>query len=85
MSFGVSGYRFDMNISNGFFFLISPCKDLFDFFMSDMHGDSDDLNEDLVNGMWEEDRNTSKTGVTSYLIENNLSMLLSQYIQDSLN
>ena len=45
------------------------------FFMSDMHGDSDDLNEELVNGMGEEDKNTSTTGVTSYLIENNLSML----------
>ena len=43
--------------------------------MSDMHGDSDDLNEELVNGMGEEDKNTSTTGVTSYLIENNLSML----------
>ena len=37
--------------------------------MFDMHGDSDDLNVELVNGMWEEDKNTSKTGVTSYLIE----------------
>ena len=45
-----------MNISNGFFFLISPCKDSFDFFMSDMHGDSYDHNVDLVNGMQGEDK-----------------------------
>ena len=69
MSFGVSGYRFNMNMSNGFFFLISPCKDSFDFFMSDMHGDSYDHNVDLVNGMQGEDKITSKTGATSYLIE----------------
>ena len=37
--------------------------------MSDMHGDSYDLNVDLVNGMQGEDKNTSKTGDTSYLIE----------------
>ena len=51
MSFRVSGYHFVMSTSNGFFSLSSPCKDSFDFFMFDVHGDSSSLDEEHANGM----------------------------------
>ena len=47
----VSGYHFVMSTSNGFLSLSSPCKDSFDFCMFDVHGDSDSLDEELVDGM----------------------------------